>query len=75
MKEIAKMLEERLVTAQELKDFLSNICCESYNDLQQFNDERQAIEKNFPTYSEQQECKKRFEMARSQIRTSASFPV
>ena len=37
MKEIARMLEERLVTAQELKDFLSHICCESYNDLQHFN--------------------------------------
>ena len=33
MKEIAVALEAKLVCAQELKDFLSNICCESYSNL------------------------------------------
>ena len=50
MKEIAESLEKSLVTAQELKDFLSNIWCESYSDLQQFNEERATLEKNFPAH-------------------------
>ena len=32
MKEIAEMLEGKLVEAIELKQFLENLCCESYAD-------------------------------------------
>ena len=52
MKETAQLLEQRLVTAQELKDFLANICCERYENLEKFNDDRASLEK----YSEAQEC-------------------
>ena len=44
-----------MIAAQELKDFLSNICCESYPDVEQFNRERQMLEEQFPTYSEHTE--------------------
>ena len=56
LKEIAEKLERKLITAQELKDFLSNICCESYPDVEQFNRERQMLEEHFPTYSEHNEA-------------------
>ena len=56
MREIAQLLEQRLVTAQELKDFLASICCERYENLEQFDNERASLEKSYPTYSEAQEC-------------------
>ena len=56
LKEIAEKLEEGLVQANDLKHFLGEICCESYPDVQQFNHDRESLEKNFPTYSEQTEC-------------------
>ena len=42
----------------EHKAFLSNICCESYRDLAPFVEERTTLEKNFPTYSEEQKSGK-----------------
>ena len=56
LKEIAEKLEKELVVAQELKDFLSNICCESYPDVEQFKRDRQMLEDQFPTYSEHSEA-------------------
>ena len=53
MKEIARQLEEAMVNAQELKDFLSAICCERYANIDQFQKERSALERNFPTYAEE----------------------
>ena len=50
------MLEKKLVQAQELKDFLSNICCESYSDVDDFRANRHFLETSFPTYSERTEC-------------------
>ena len=56
MKEIAEKLAQALVEAQELKDFLSSICCESYGDIELFHKERSMLEASFPTYSEATEC-------------------
>lgn len=33
LKEIAELLERELVHAEELKDFVSNLCCTSYTDM------------------------------------------
>ena len=56
MKEIAELLEAKMVQATELKDFLANICCESYSDLEQHIADLTPLESNFPTYSERTEC-------------------
>ena len=56
MKEIARDLQEGLVHASDLKNFLSNICCESYNDPSQFEEERSYIESAFPAFSEKTEA-------------------
>ena len=53
MKEIAEKLQGGLVAAQELKDFVAAISCESYTDLQRFQNERRMLEQNFPAYSEE----------------------
>ena len=42
--------------ATELKDFLANICCESYSDLDKHRANVQYLEKEFPSYSEKTEC-------------------
>ena len=56
LKEIADRITEGLVNATELKHFLGQICCESYPDANQFLQERDSLEKNFPAYSESSEC-------------------
>ena len=56
MKEIAELLEEKLVDAADLKHFLSNICCESYADVEKHQKEVPTLEEHFPTYSEITEC-------------------
>ena len=56
MQEIADKLQNALVEAQELKDFLAAISCESYSDLQLFQKEQRMLENNYPTYSEHTEC-------------------
>ena len=48
LKEIAEKLKAELVHAFQFKNFSSAICCESYLDVQQFNQERQTLEDNFP---------------------------
>ena len=58
LKEIAELLETKLVEAWELKDFLANICCESYTDVEAFRQQRDSLEANFPAYSEASECQK-----------------
>ena len=52
MKEIAELLEKALVDAADLKQFLSNICCESYADVEKHQKEMPTLEERFPTYSE-----------------------
>ena len=49
---IAKLLQEGIASAQELKDFLSNICCESYPDLAQYDANIADVEQNWPKFSE-----------------------
>ena len=56
MEEIALLLEAMMVHANELKDFLPNICCESYSDLGQHAADLTGLETNFPSYSERTEC-------------------
>ena len=56
MKEIAELLEKKLVDAADLKHFLSNICCESYADVEKHQKEVPLLEEHFPTYSENTEC-------------------
>ena len=47
MKEIAELLEKRLVSARELKDFLSNISCESYSDVKKSTKNVQHLKRTF----------------------------
>ena len=56
MKEIAELLEKKLVDAADLKHFLSNICCESYADVEKHQKEVPFLEEHFPTYAENTEC-------------------
>ena len=48
LKEVAEKLKEGLVHSEEVKHFLSEICCEKYPDLNQFAMGRDSLEKNFP---------------------------
>ena len=52
----AELLAAKLVDASELKDYLANICCESYIDLDKHLANVESLEANFPTYSEHTEC-------------------
>ena len=52
LKEIAEMLTAKLVQATELKDFLGSICCEKYADVADHLANVEALEANFPNYSE-----------------------
>ena len=54
--EIAELLAAKLVHATELKDFLGKICCETYADVAEHQANVEALEANFPNYSEQTEC-------------------
>ena len=56
MKEIGRVLEEKLVAADELKEFLANICCECYADPDKHREDLSTLEGNFPMYSERTEC-------------------
>ena len=56
MRGIAELLEKKLVEASELKQFLSNICCGRYADVEQHVSSLPMLEKHFPTYSEDTEC-------------------
>ena len=64
LKEIAELLVAKLVEAQELKDFLSNICCETYTDVEQHRSNVPDLEAKFPAYSENSECWGDFELGR-----------
>ena len=64
LKEIAELLAAKLVEAQELKDFLSNICCETYTDVEQHRSNVPDLEAQFPAYSEKSECWGDFELGR-----------
>ena len=55
MKQIGKALEEELVKPCELKNFLANICVESYIDPALFTAQRTYLEGAFPAYSEKTE--------------------
>ena len=55
MQEIADKLESKLIHAQELKDFLSNICCEQYSNLSAHVANLPYLEKEWPTYAEDTE--------------------
>ena len=50
--QIAEMLEEKLVHASELKEFVGNICCETYADTDSHRANIPYVEANFPSYSE-----------------------
>ena len=56
MEEIATKLEQALVHAVELKQFLANLRVTSYSDVQAFADEQNNSENHFPVYSETTEC-------------------
>ena len=56
VQEIAKILEEGLAAATDLKEFIANICCTSYSDLESNKNEVEKLEAHFPTYSERSEC-------------------
>ena len=50
------MLEQGLVHAEELKSFINELSCTTYPDIDRFKKEVAELKKNFPTYSEAQEC-------------------
>ena len=45
--------EDEAAHVNELKDFLSEVCCQSYPDVDKFEAERSRIEEQRPRYSEQ----------------------
>ena len=53
--EIGEKFASKLVVASELKDFLSNICCESYSDLQGHLANVGYLESYFPQDTEHTE--------------------
>ena len=55
MVEIAERLEQALVNAADLKNYINNICCTTYPDVEKFNEDRDDLEKHFPSYAEYQE--------------------
>ena len=56
LQEIGKRLEAGLLAADDLKNYLSNVCCESYPDVARAMDERSKVEHSFPSFAEKQEC-------------------
>ena len=55
LQEIAELLEKSLAHADELKDFISNICCTSYPDIEQHEAEMPHLEKQWPKFTEADE--------------------
>ena len=55
LKEIAEQLEQGLVAASELKDFLSNLCCEEYSPVYHCTEAMSTMEKQWPQFREDQE--------------------
>ena len=52
MQDIATAIEKQLATTTELKAFLAEIQVTSYYNLDQFNAERDELERVFPAYRE-----------------------
>ncbi len=52
---IAQRIREGLCTASEFKKYHDNLCCEQYPDEQLFLQEIDAIEQQWPQFSERQE--------------------
>ena len=53
--EIAEKLERGFVRAEELKNYLNEVCCTEYPDVKKFEAEQALLESHFPTYTEKQE--------------------
>ena len=56
LKEIAELLAAKLVETKDLKNFLANICCETYTDIEKHRANVEYLEAHFPAYSESSEC-------------------
>ena len=57
LEEIAQLLQLQLLDANDFKDFLNNLCCETYPDLAQHNAEIATLEKQWPKFTEMDEEK------------------
>ena len=49
--EIAKLIQERLASADAFKTYVDQVRCASYPDVVKFNEERADIEKSWPAYA------------------------
>ena len=54
--DIADAINQGLVNATDLKDFLSNICVESYPDIAQHRQDLPNVEKNWPVFLESRDA-------------------
>ena len=57
LKEIGEKLQQGLLQSEELKHYLSHLCCESYPDLAHYEAHAEKLEKHNPAHSEAMECK------------------
>ena len=55
IQEIAELIQQELVSCEEFKDYTSWICCESYPDPDEHEREADAIEKEWPTFKDDQQ--------------------
>ena len=53
--EIAELIRQSLAQAEDLKDFIGNICCTSYPDIKQLEAEMPALEQQWPQFTERDE--------------------
>ena len=51
LKELAEALKNKLLSVEAYKAYISYVRCAEYPDLEKFNDERAAIEKEWPAYA------------------------
>ena len=46
------MVHQELITCEELKEYTSWICCETYPDVDEHEREAETIEKDWPTFKD-----------------------
>ena len=55
IQQIAELIQQKLLSCEEFKEYTSWICCESYPDPDKHEQEADAIEKEWPTFKDDRE--------------------
>lgn len=55
LQEIAELIQKDLISCEEFKEYTSHMCCESYPDIDEHEREADAIEKQWPTFKDDQQ--------------------